>query len=211
MREVTLRWEREALSSTTMAELDAVVSRLSILGNLHISTKGVRQLVEPVFREGKGVDDLAAIDFLEVKEVLQERETNAIVVFNSHPLVRMATNTDDIHVLIPCAYEEGEFTITVRGLPKAVAQFVRLSEAFIPPASVKVQNITEQLDGVSGLMTQRQFECFQLASKHGYFEEPKRITVQGLAEVMGVARSTFQEHLAGAEQAALLWMAKRLD
>lgn len=92
-----------------------------------------------------------------------------------------------------------------------MAQFVRLTEAFIPPTHVKVQNIIEQVDGLAEVMTQRQLECFALAAKHGYFEEPKRITVQGLAEVMGVARSTYQEHLSSAEQAALLWMAERLD
>ena len=211
MREVTLRWEREALASTSMAALDEIVSRLSILGNLHISPDGVRQLITPVYREGKTVDDLTAIEFIEVKDVLSEREQNAVVIFNTHPLVRMATNTEDIHILVPCAYENGAFTITVRGLPKAVAQFVRLTEAFIPPTHVKVQNITEQVDGLAEVMTQRQLECFALAAKHGYFEEPKRITVQGLAEVMGVARSTYQEHLSSAEQAALLWMAQRLD
>lgn len=211
MREVTLRWEREALASTSMAALDEIVSRLTILGNLHISPEGVRQLIAPVYREGKTVDDLTAIDFIEVKEVLSEREQNAVVIFNTHPLVRMATSTQDIHILVPCAYENGEFTITVRGLPKAVAQFVRLTEAFIPPTHVKVQNIIEQIDGLAEVMTQRQLECFALAAKHGYFEEPKRITVQGLAEVMGVARSTYQEHLSSAEQAALLWMAERLD
>lgn len=194
-----------------MAALDEIVSRLSILGNLHISPDGVRQLITPVYREGKTVDDLTAIEFIEVKDVLSEREQNAVVIFNTHPLVRMATNTEDIHILVPCAYENGAFTITVRGLPKAVAQFVRLTEAFIPPTHVKVQNITEQVDGLAEVMTQRQLECFALAAKHGYFEEPKRITVQGLAEVMGVARSTYQEHLSSAEQAALLWMAQRLD
>lgn len=118
MREVTLRWEREALASTSMAALDEIVSRLSILGNLHISPDGVRQLIAPVYREGKNVDDLTAVDFIEVKEVLSEREQNALVIFNTHPLVRMATNTQDIHILVPVPTKTGNLPSRFGDCPK---------------------------------------------------------------------------------------------
>ena len=40
MREVTLSWDREALAHTSMAQLDEVVDRLSIMGNLLITPEG---------------------------------------------------------------------------------------------------------------------------------------------------------------------------
>ena len=42
MREVTLSWERDALAHTSLAQLDDVVERLAIMGNLLITSEGVR-------------------------------------------------------------------------------------------------------------------------------------------------------------------------
>jgi hypothetical protein len=211
MREVTMSWNRNDLAGTSMADLDSIVESLSIMGNLLIDAEGVRQLLSPVFREGKGPEDLGKLPFLEVEEVLNQHGSNALVAFNTHPLVRLATNTENIHILVPCKYEQGDFTLTIRGLPKAVAQFVRLSKTLIPPSTVSVQHINSNFEGFEQHLTPRQLECFLLASQHGYYDDPKRITVQGLAEVKGIARSTFQEHLSMAEQAALKWMAEGLN
>jgi hypothetical protein len=210
MREVTMAWSKTALAGTPMAALDEVVERLSIMGNLLISEKGVRQLLSPVYRAGKGPAELGSLPFLEVEEVLSQNGSNAVVVFNTHPLVLLATNTENIHVLVPCHYEDGNFTLTIRGLPKAVAQFVRLSKGLFPPSTVSVQHIEQDLDGVKDHLTPRQLECFELAASHGYYDEPKAISIKGLAEVKGIARSTFQEHLDIAERAVLRWMADRL-
>ena len=49
-----------------------------------------------------------------------------------------------------------------------------------------------------------------LALKHGYYDEPKAITMQALADILNIARSTFQEHLQSAEQAVLIWAGEQL-
>lgn len=211
MREVMMAWSRSDLAGTPMAAMDDIVQRLSITGNLLINEKGVRQLLAPVYREGKGVDDLRALPFLEVEQVLNQNGVNALVVFNTHPLVRLATTIENIHILVPCLYEDGGFSLTIRGLPDAVARFVRMSKTFIPPSTVTVQHLEKKLEGFEDHLTIRQLECFRLAAQHGFYEDPKRITMQGLAEVKGIARSTFQEHLSTAEQTALKWLADQMD
>lgn len=211
MREVTMAWNRADLAGTPMADLDDIVQRLSITGNLLINSEGVRQLLAPVYREGKGVDDLGALPFLEVEQVLNKNGGDALVAFNTHPLVRLATTTENIHILVPCLYEDGGFTLTIRGLPDAVARFVRLSKTLIPPSTVTVQHLEKKLEGFKDHLTPRQLECFLLAAQHGYYDDPKRITMQGLAEVKGIARSTFQEHLNMAEQTALKWVAEQMN
>ena len=209
MREVTLSWERDALAHTSLAQLDEVVERLAIMGNLLITSEGVRQIVVPVYRDGKGVEDLANIDFIDVEEQVNERDSDALVVWNTHPLVCLASATENVHVLVPSEFVDGGIDITIRGLPKAVADFVRLSKAFIPPGNVKVRDITDQKDTLAELLTQRQHECFKLAAQYGYYEEPKAITMQALAEIMDIARSTYQEHLQSAEQAVLRWVSQQ--
>jgi len=211
MREVTMAWNRADLAGTPMAALDDIVQRLSITGNLLINSEGVRQLLAPVYREGKGVDDLGALPFLEVEQVLNKNGGDALVAFNTHPLVRLATTTENIHILVPCLYEDGGFTLTIRGIPDAVARFVRLSKTLIPPSTVTVQHLEKKLEGFKDHLTPRQLECFLLAAQHGYYDDPKRITMQGLAEVKGIARSTFQEHLNMAEQTALEWVAEQMN
>jgi len=206
-----MAWNRADLAGTPMADLDDIVQRLSITGNLLINSEGVRQLLAPVYREGKGVDDLGALPFLEVEQVLNKNGGDALVAFNTHPLVRLATTTENIHILVPCLYEDGGFTLTIRGLPDAVARFVRLSKTLIPPSTVTVQHLEKKLEGFKDHLTPRQLECFLLAAQHGYYDDPKRITMQGLAEVKGIARSTFQEHLNMAEQTALEWVAEQMN
>ena len=206
-----MAWNRADLAGTPMADLDDIVQRLSITGNLLINSEGVRQLLAPVYREGKGVDDLGALPFLEVEQVLNKNGGDALVAFNTHPLVRLATTTENIHILVPCLYEDGGFTLTIRGLPDAVARFVRLSKTLIPPSTVTVQHLEKKLEGFKDHLTPRQLECFLLAAQHGYYNDPKRITMQGLAEVKGIARSTFQEHLNMAEQTALEWVAEQMN
>lgn len=206
MREVTLSWDREALAHTSMAQLDEVVDRLSIMGNLLITPEGVRQIVVPSYRAGKSVEDLTTVDFIDVEKVVNERDSDALVVWNTHPLVCLASSSENVHILVPCDFVEGGIDITIRGLPKAVASFVRLSKAVIPPGNVRVRDITEQKNDLAEILTQRQLECFRLAGQHGYYEDPKGITLQALAEIKDIARSTYQEHLQSAEQAILRWI-----
>jgi predicted DNA binding protein len=82
---------------------------------------------------------------------------------------------------------------------------------FFPPASINVRDVIEERAGLSDVLTPRQFECFQLAVKHGFYNEPKEITLQGLSQVMDIARSTFQEHLQSAEQTVLRWVGEQSD
>jgi len=60
------------------------------------------------------------------------------------------------------------------------------------------------------VLTQRQHECYGLAIEHGYYNEPKSITIQALADVLGIARSTYQEHLQTAEIEVLKWAGQQI-
>ena len=60
------------------------------------------------------------------------------------------------------------------------------------------------------MLTQRQHECYSLAIQHGYYNEPKSITIQALADILGIARSTYQEHLQTAEAVVLKWAGDQL-
>jgi predicted DNA binding protein len=211
MREVSMTWDRESLKDTDLGGLDPIVNRLVVMGNLLISDEGTRQIILPEYKEGKSAEDLNKLKFFNVEQHVNERDSTALIVWNDHPLVCMAATNENIHVLVPTEYHEGALTLTARGLPKSIADFVRASKMFFPPASINVRDVIEERAGLSDVLTPRQFECFQLAVKHGFYNEPKEITLQGLSQVMDIARSTFQEHLQSAEQTVLRWVGEQSD
>ena len=210
MREVALTWEEATLEQTDLAELLSVVENFNIVANLLITNEGVRQVILPTYREGKSAEDLDNISYLTVEQSFSDREEGALVVWNTHALVCLASSTDNIHVMPPATLEDGKLTLTVRGLPSAISTFVKMSKVFFPPASVRVSDIRSHESGLEQALTPRQHECYALAVKHGFYEDPKGITMQALSDLMGIARSTFQEHLQSAEHAVLVWASSQL-
>ena len=132
MREVSVSWDREVLESTDLALLDEVVERLSFIGNLLITPEGVRQIILPVYKGGKSADDLEALPYIKIEQRVNEREGDALVVWNTHALVCLASTTENIYVMLPTEYENGELTLTVRGIPQAISSFVKLSKMILP-------------------------------------------------------------------------------
>jgi predicted DNA binding protein len=53
-------------------------------------------------------------------------------------------------------------------------------------------------------LTDRQEEILRLSLRHGYYDQPKRITIKELAKRIGIAPSTFQEILQRAERKVMM-------
>ena len=210
MREVALTWNKESITKTDLAVLDEVVEQLTFVANLLITPEGVRQIILPTYHEGKSAEDLENIPYITVEQRLNERESEALIIWNTHSLVCLASTTENIHVLPPIEFDNGTLTISLRGIPQAISSFVKLSKMFLPPADIRVSDVRAYENGLEQALTPRQYECYGLALKHGYYEEPKAITMQALADILGIARSTFQEHLQSAEQAVLIWAGEQL-
>ncbi|NYZ60741.1 helix-turn-helix domain-containing protein [Candidatus Micrarchaeota archaeon] len=60
-----------------------------------------------------------------------------------------------------------------------------------------------KLKCASELLTDRQMEVFDLACRHGYYEEPKKITIAELAQKLGISEGTCAELLRKAERKLL--------
>ena len=67
------------------------------------------------------------------------------------------------------------------------------------------------LKSAKEMLTPKQLEVFRLACDYGYYDMPKRITIEGLAERTGISPSTLAEHLRKAETRLLpmLWKVLR--
>ena len=200
MREVQLVWDTTSDPLGIFQGLSDVFSSMKVLCHLEITETGIRQILEPTFQPGKGVEDVAALPYFDVESTF---ENNTLVVWNTHPLVRMATAAENIQILPPYELAEGEVRITVRGLPETVGNFVRLCRQSMPPKHIKVQRVVESGDELEDRLTKQQFACFKVAAEHGYYQQKEGVTLQYLADLQGVSRSTLQEHLKSAERAIL--------
>ena len=86
---------------------------------------------------------------------------------------------------------------------KDVEKLLKLVEKF--PAykllSLKQEKIGDvSISKISPDLTDKQKNAMELAVKNGYYEFPKKITLKELAKIIGVAYSTFQQHLSYAEK-----------
>lgn len=60
-----------------------------------------------------------------------------------------------------------------------------------------------KLRAAADLITDKQLEAFQLACKNGYYEEPKKVSLEELAEMTGISEAAFSELLRKAERKLL--------
>jgi len=67
-----------------------------------------------------------------------------------------------------------------------------------------------QLASIADRLTPKQLEIFELACRRGYYEEPKKATIEELAEMSGISAPTFSEHLRKAEAKLLPVLAEIL-
>ena len=67
------------------------------------------------------------------------------------------------------------------------------------------------VDRVYSDLSPRQLECFLTAVDTGYYEWPRNVSANGIAEDLGISGPTFLEHLRKAEQKAIIALVAEMD
>ena len=211
MREIHLKWTAETVANSEYAPIAKIAHSLEVLGHLDIGEKGIRQLILPTFCEGKGVQDLNDVPFLTVESELGGGQSGYLVVWNSHPLSIAAIHFSDIHIMPPYTYGGDGITLTVRGVPAGVSNFLKICRQLLTPDVVKVVEMGDNKSMIESILTPRQIECVKVAASSGYYDHPKQIKLRELSELMKIPRSTLQEHLNRAELAMMKWSSEQMD
>ena len=211
MREIHLKWTAETVANSEYAPIAKIAHSLEVVGHLDIGEKGIRQLILPNFCEGKGVQDLNDVPFLTVESELGGGQSGYLVVWNSHPLSIAAIHFSDIHIMPPYTYGGDGITLTVRGVPAGVSNFLKICRQLLPPDVVKVVEMGDNKSMIESILTPRQIECVKVAASSGYYDHPKQIKLRELSELMKIPRSTLQEHLNRAELAMMKWSSEQMD
>lgn len=199
------------MANSEYAPIAKIAHSLEVVGHLDIGEKGIRQLILPNFCEGKGVQDLNDVPFLTVESELGGGQSGYLVVWNSHPLSIAAIHFSDIHIMPPYTYGGDGITLTVRGVPAGVSNFLKICREMLPPDVVKVVEMGDNKSMIESILTPRQIECVKVAASSGYYDHPKQIKLRELSELMKIPRSTLQEHLNRAELAMMKWSSEQME
>ena len=204
MRKVLLRWKTPSLSRAKgLNEIIEICDRIEVLGHLSVNEEGVIQLVEIKLREGKSIDLFSTLEHFEIIEQLEENEDGILVtMLCTHPMARSAIDLSNIHIQPPYGIDrEKGMELRIIGLSSSIRRFVALIRLALPPDSISILSINEeeQSNSWKGVLTNRQREVLTHAINRGFYNLTRDVTLKELAEEMGMARSTYGEHIRRSE------------
>ena len=198
------------MAGTGIDDLLVPCSTLEVVAHLSLTETGVRQLVRCDFREGFGPEDLSNSQYMTFETVLHpENESSSVVVFNTHPLAVASNVFPDVSVIPPYTFSEDGLSISLRGLPNGISNFLSMAREIMPPPNIKVVNEDEGEIKPRDLIGERQWEVVQAAVQWGYYDDPKGVSMRQMAERLKMARSTIGEHLHNAESTMIRWLVEQ--
>ena len=203
MRRVSLRWDISSLQgSSDISNILKVVESFEVLSHLSVSERGVVQLAEIKLIDGREIEDLSDISWLEVIEVLEEDDDVLVAsILCSHPFAKSAIELSNIQVYPPYGIDSVRgMELRLSGLSGSVSRFVSLLRVVLPPDKISVNSLRdEEKNGWTDGLTDKQKEVLSFAINLGYFDPDSDIKLKDIAEGLGMARSTLGEHMKRAE------------
>ena len=182
-----------------------ICKRIEVLGHLSIDSDGVSQLTELQLNDGHELSEISELKSFEVLEKFEEDKNGILASIRcTHAMAKSAIQLSNIYVYPPYGINsENGLEIRIFGLSNSIRSFLELINRVMPPDIVSVNTIKEGHSNVLEFLTEKQKEALVLAVNRGYYEIDSEVTLQQLADEMGIARSTFGEHLKRAEFGSL--------
>lgn len=203
MREVTLFWKRARLRELDIAEILDIFKHLEFLSYVKRVPKDVRIIVKADFVEGKTIDDIDDLYFLELIEVILEPIGNnnsyILLVKLNHSLSNINARTNGTSAIPGCRLDGEGLTYIIQGPPMKLRIVTTLARILSKPDRTSARSLDFKLTSSNSILSPKQLKLAKFAYDRGYFDVPKRIRVSDLAEQVGLARATISEHLSRIE------------
>ncbi len=110
---------------------------------------------------------------------------------------------EDISADIPANITEKRVVISFIGEEEGIKKTLKIFNKIGEFKVVSVQNNITIKENLISSLTPRQKEVILLAKKTGYYEIPRRVSSEDLAEKLGISKATTIEHLRKAENKIL--------
>ena len=203
MREVTLFWKRARLRELDIAEILEIFKHLEFLSYVKRVPKDVRIIVKANFVEGKTVDDIKNLYFLDLLEVILEpigpNDSFILLVRLNHSLSNINARTNGTSAIPGCRLDGEGLTYIIQGPPMKLRIVTTLARILSKPDRTSARSLDFKLTSNNSILSPKQIKLAKFAYDRGFFDVPKRIRVSDLAEEVGLARATISEHLARIE------------
>ena len=199
MREVTFFWRADRLGAIGIDSVLEIARRIEFLSYIKRVPKDIRCLFKIHLQEGKTLDDLNAIDSLDVLEVVQESENpdegDLIICRVIHPLPSLNARTNGTYGVAGSKLDEEGATYILQGSSIKLRLLSGVLRLMAKPDRTSARTLKLTPQNHESVLTEKQLKLAKFAYDRGYYDLPKRIKITELAEQLGLARATISEHL----------------
>ena len=166
-------------------------------------------LIECVTREGVDIRDLPFIGNMEVLSVIRSQGNRHTCLVRGREEGEVKQNYDELDLDLiyttPSFQSEDHIVVSFLGAEESLRRFVGMLRESpmgeITNLTFKRADYTRR--DMLSVLTDRQREVLVAAYRHGYYDMPRGIGSQRLAERVGLAKPTMLEHLRKAERRLL--------
>ncbi len=135
---------------------------------------------------------------------LEEKDNFLVLLVKEDYSFKPFYNPHFVHINPVLVDKEGKYLLHIASWDrKKIEQLINFASKIyryklIKIKQEKIENIS--LIGLQPNLTQKQKRVYELAVESGYYEYPKKITLDKLAKISNLSYSTFQQHLKYAEK-----------
>ena len=161
-------------------------------------------LIEVTLRENQSIEELRFLGEMEILSVLKSegfKHTCLIKSYESEESMDIFKEFDlDLIYSTPFIISDERCTFSVIGDNKNLTRFVDLIKIHAGEVvNVTFQKAKYQKQDILSVLTDKQREIIITAHKYGYYDYPKKINSEKLANKVNISKGTMVEHLRKAE------------
>ncbi len=198
MQEVLIEFPFQALKQIGYDPIFEVVEEIQVLDILQFAPETAVSIQKIRFKEGYTVKDLVALDMIFKCELINEIEDTVTAVVgqrSSSPLPEIITSFE-ILLCFPITFFPSKFQIKFMGSKTALKNLlVQFNAAKIKFNIITITDKTNGNGKKSPRLTQKQEMILDYALNNGYFEIPRAISTQTLADKFSITPAAILEHL----------------
>lgn len=206
MRKLTVEMEPDEMFTEAMGPVFQKIHSYEILEALKINyEEGMCvDLIEVTMREGISINDLKSIDKMEIISIIRSegnKHTCLAKYYETEENMDQFQETDlDLIQSTPTIISQDKVIATMIGENENLNKFVEmLKRNGVKILNMKITKAAYQKHDLLSVLTNKQKDILITAHKYGYYDYPKRINSQQLAEKVDIGKATLVQHLRKAE------------
>lgn len=155
------------------------------------------------FRPGGSVSNNGSLGVMEIVNVIEEKENEAVVLVKAKtpPEFEGMTRKFDLDLVwtTPMKVNREKIVYSFIGEDETIRRMVQLLKTFGDTAKLSIQEASFDNTELLSSLTEKQKELLLEAKRLGYYNYPRSVSAADLAKSVGLSRSTVVEHLRKAE------------